>query len=347
MNLKHLVNTLVFVTAAASAITASAANIIGAGATFPYPIYAKWADTYKIQTGNNINYQSIGSGGGIKQIIAKTVDFGASDMPLTPDILGKNNLTQFPAVMGGVVPVINLPGVTAGQFKLDGKTLAEIYLGRITKWNHPAIQSLNPDIKLPNINITPVYRSDGSGTTFIFTNYLSKVSPEWKSRIGEGTAVGWKTGAGGKGNEGVAAYVQRIRYSIGYVEYAYAQQNKMVYTQLRNRDNKYVRPDINSFKAAANNANWEKTSGFDRILTDEAGADSWPITSATFIIMHRVQTNPESAKEVLKFFDWAFTNGGKMAESLDYVPLPAPVQNLVRKSWKSEIKDAKKTAIWQ
>jgi phosphate transport system substrate-binding protein len=326
---------------------ASAVNLTGAGATFPYPIYAKWADTYKTQTGTSLNYQSIGSGGGIKQIIARTVDFGASDMPLKPEELEKNGLMQFPAVMGGVVPVINVAGVAAGQLKLDGKVLADIFLGKITKWNDPALMALNVGTKLPNETITVVHRSDGSGTTFIFTNYLSKTSPEWKSAVGEGTAVSWKAGTGGKGNEGVASYVQRIKNSIGYVEYAYALQNKMTYAQLKNHDGQLVKPDDTSFKAAAANADWEKTPGFYELLTNEPGKESWPITGATFILMHKTQEKPETAKEVLKFFDWAYTNGGKMAEALDYVPMPEKVQQLVRAAWKTQVKDSKGTAIWK
>jgi len=325
----------------------AAGSITGAGATFPYPIYAKWADTYKTQTDISVNYQSIGSGGGIKQIIAKTIDFGASDMPLKPEYLKKNGLMQFPAVMGGVVPVINIPGVAAGQLKLDGKALADIFQGKITKWNHPAIRALNPGIKLPNKTIIVVHRSDGSGTTFIFTNYLSKVSPGWKSAIGEGTAVSWKTGTGGKGNEGVASYVQRIKNSIGYVEYAYALQNKMAYAQLKNHDGQFVKPNDTSFKSAAANAEWKKTSGFYELLTNEPGKESWPITGATFILMHKTQDKSESAKEVLKFFDWAYSNGGKMAEALDYVPMPEKVQQLVRTAWKEQIKDNKGKAIWK
>ncbi|MFZ1809602.1 MAG: phosphate ABC transporter substrate-binding protein PstS [Candidatus Nitrotoga sp.] len=329
------------------AVNASAINLTGAGATFPYPIYAKWADTYKTQTGINLNYQSIGSGGGIKQIIARTVDFGASDMPLKPEELEKSGLMQFPAVMGGVVPVINVAGIAAGQLKLDGKVLADIFLGKITKWNDPALMALNVGTKLPNETITVVHRSDGSGTTFIFTNYLSKVSPEWKSAVGEGTAVSWKAGTGGKGNEGVASYVQRIKNSIGYVEYAYALQNKMTYAQLKNHDGQFVKPDDTSFKAAAANADWEKAPGFYELLTNEPGKESWPITGATFILMHKTQDKPETAKEVLKFFDWAYSSGGKMAEALDYVPMPEKVQQLVRAAWKAQVKDSKGKTFWK
>lgn len=350
MNMTKLNRFLCIFSLAASVlltVDASAINLTGAGATFPYPIYAKWADAYKTQTGISLNYQSIGSGGGIKQIIAKTVDFGASDMPLKPDELEKNGLMQFPAVMGGVVPVVNLPGVATGQLKLDGKVLSNIFLGKITKWNDPAIMELNAGVKLPNETITAVHRSDGSGTTFIFTNYLSKVSPEWKSAVGEGTAVSWKAGTGGKGNEGVASYVQRIKNSIGYVEYAYALQNKMIYAQLKNHDGQFVKPDDSSFKAAAANADWEKSPGFYRLLTDESGKESWPITGATFILIHKSQEKPETAKEVLKFFDWAYINGGKMAEALDYVPMPEKIQKLVRTAWKAQVKDNKGAAIWK
>ncbi|MEW6561664.1 MAG: phosphate ABC transporter substrate-binding protein PstS [Pseudomonadota bacterium] len=327
--------------------TTLATDLTGAGATFPYPIYAKWAEAYKAQTGVGLNYQSIGSGGGIKQITAKTVDFGASDMPMKPEDLEKNGLMQFPAVMGGVVPVVNINGIEAGKLKLDAKVLGDIFLGKITKWNDPAIAALNAGVNLPDENITVVHRSDGSGTTFIFTNYLSKVNAEWKSTVGEGTAVSWKTGTGGKGNEGVASYVQRIKNSIGYVEYAYALQNKMNYVQLKNRDGQFVKPDDSTFKAAAANAHWDKAPGFYELLTDEPGKESWPITGATFILMHKAQEKPETGKEVLKFFDWAYANGGKTAEALDYVPMPEKVQQLVRAAWKAQIKDAAGKAIWK
>ena len=326
--------------------TALAANITGAGATFPYPIYAKWAEAYKAKTGTSFNYQSIGSGGGIKQILAKTVDFGASDKPLKPEELDKNGLMQFPAVMGGVVPVINLAGVTPGQIKLSGTVLADIFLGKIKKWNDPAIVALNKDAKLPDDAITVVHRSDGSGTTFIFTNYLSKVSPEWKTKVGEEASVSWPAGVGGKGNEGVAAYVKQIKGSIGYVEFAYALQSKMNHAQLQNRDGQFVQPDEVSFKAAAANANWEKAPGFYEILTDEPGKQSWPITGATFILMHKVQGKPENAAEVLKFFDWAYTHGGKMALDMDYIPMPDSVVKLVKGAWKAQIKDASGKAMW-
>jgi len=344
--LRQLIIGITTATALAYAGTSlAAAAITGAGATFPYPIYAKWAEAYKAKTGVAMNYQSIGSGGGIKQITAKTVNFGASDMPLTPEKLDKDGLIQFPTVIGGVVPVINVAGIAANKLKLDGATLASIYLGKITKWNDPAVAALNKDIKLPDDNITVVHRSDGSGTTFIFTNYLSKASPEWKSAVGEGTAVSWKAGTGGKGNEGVASYVQRLKGSIGYVEYAYALQNKMTYVQMKNRDGNYVQPSDVSFKAAAANAQWDKAPGFYEILTDEPGKDSWPISGATFILMHKMQENPDTAREVLKFFDWAYTNGGQLAADLDYVPLPENVQNLIRKAWKNQIRDTSGSSL--
>ena len=345
--LNTLVKSIGLVAALMTAGSVFATDITGAGATFPYPIYAKWAEAYKAKTGIGMNYQSIGSGGGIKQINAKTVDFGASDMPLKPEDLEKGGLMQFPAVMGGVVPVINVNGVDAGQLKLDGTVLADIYLGKITKWNDPAIVALNPGVKLADDTITVVHRSDGSGTTFIFTNYLSKVSDSWKTEVGEGTAVSWKVGTGGKGNEGVASYVQRIKNSIGYVEYAYALQNKMTYTQLKNREGQFVKPDDTSFKAAAAGADWEHAAGFYELLTNEPGKASWPITGATFILMHKSQDKPASAKEVLSFFDWAYENGGAMASSLDYVPMPEKVQKLVRASWQKEIKGSDGKAIWK
>ena len=345
--LNTLLKSIGLATALMSASAAFATDITGAGATFPYPIYAKWAEAYKANTGTKMNYQSIGSGGGIKQIIAKTVDFGASDMPLTSEALEKDGLMQFPAVMGGVVPVINVSGVEAGQLKLDGTVLADIFLGKITKWNDAAIAALNADVKLPDAVITVVHRSDGSGTTFIFTNYLSKVSDDWKKTVGEGTAVSWKAGTGGKGNEGVASYVQRIKNSIGYVEYAYALQNKMIYTQLKNRDGQFVKPDDSSFKAAAAGADWEHAVGFYELLTNEPGKASWPITGATFILMHKVQEKPEAALSVLSFFDWAYANGNEMAAALDYVPIPDKLQKLVRAAWKKEIKAADGKAIWK
>jgi len=325
--------------AASVATPALAADITGAGATFPYPIYAKWADAYKKQTGVGLNYQSIGSGGGIKQISAKTVDFGASDMPLKPEELEKSGLIQFPTVIGGAVPCVKLEGIQPGQMKLDGPTLGDIYLGKIKQWNDPAIAKLNPGLKLPATAISVVHRSDGSGTTFIWSNYLSKVSPEWKSKVGEGTAVNWPTGVGGKGNEGVAQYVQRIEGAIGYVEYAYVLQSKMAYVQVKNRDGRYISPNAASFKAAAGGADWNSAPGMYLILTDAPGADAWPIAGATFILLHKTQEKPENGKEVLKFFQWAYANGDQMAEQLDYVPMPDSVVKLIQTNWQAQVKD--------
>ena len=325
--------------AALMSSTAAAADITGAGATFPYPIYAKWADAYKKETGVGMNYQSIGSGGGIKQITAKTVDFGASDMPLRPEELDKSGLMQFPTVIGGAVPVVKIAGIEPGQLKLDGRTLGDIYLGKIEKWNDAAIAKLNPGVKLPATAISVVHRSDGSGTTFIWSNYLSKVNDEWKSKVGEGTAVNWPAGVGGKGNEGVASYVQRIEGSIGYVEYAYAKQNKMAYVVMKNKDGEYVAPSAKAFAAAAAGADWKAAPAMYLILTDAPGKASWPIAGATFILMHKAQEKPESGREVLKFFNWAYTKGDDMAEALDYVPLPDPVVRLIEANWRSQIKD--------
>jgi phosphate transport system substrate-binding protein len=317
------------------AAPAGAAEISGAGATFPYPIYAKWAEAYKAKTGMSMNYQSIGSGGGIKQINANTVDFGASDMPLKPEDLEKGDLQQFPMVMGGVVLVVNLAGVKPGELKLDGKTLAGMYLGKIANWNDPAIAALNPGTTLPDKAIATVHRSDGSGTNFIFTHYLSSVDPEFKDKVGENTSVEFPGGLGGKGNEGVAALTSRTDGAIGYVEYAYALQNKMTYTLLKNRDGTFAAPNAASFQAAASNADWSKAPGFYLLLTDQPGKESWPITGATFILMHRKQAKPEIAREVLSFFNWAYHNGGKLAEELDYVPMPAAVISAVEQSWKT------------
>jgi phosphate transport system substrate-binding protein len=331
--------------AAAAIGPAIAIDLSGAGATFPYPIYAKWADAYKKETNVGLNYQSIGSGGGIKQITAKTVDFGASDMPLKPADLEKDGLTQFPMVMGGVVPVINVPGIAAGQLKLDGKALADIYLGKITKWNDPAIAALNSGLKLPDLAIAPVYRSDGSGTTFIFTHYLSEVSPEWKDKVGENTSVQFQSGIGGKGNEGVSAMASRTVGAIGYVEYAYAKQNKLTYALLRNKDGEFVSPDSAAFRAAAANADWSKVQDFNLLLTNQPGKESWPITGATFILMHKQQSKPEVAREVINFFAWAYLNGGKLADELDYVPMPESVVKLVEQSWQ-QIKGPDGKAVW-
>jgi len=327
---------------AAAAVT----EISGAGATFPYPVYAKWAEAYNKQTGVKMNYQSIGSGGGIKQIMAKTVDFGASDAPLTVDELNKGNLLQFPMVMGGVVPVVNLPGIGAGDLKISPKVLADIYLGKIKKWNDRAITSLNPGRSLPDRRITVVHRSDGSGTTWIYTNYLSKVSPEWKSKVGNDKAVSWPVGVGGKGNEGVASYVSRIKGSIGYVEYAYALQNKMASVKLENRAGNFMDPTSDAFQAAAANADWTHAPGFYMVLTDQPGANSWPITGATFILVHKRQPRPAVAKAVLNFFDWAYANGDGMASQLDYVPMPDNVVKLVQQAWSDKIKGSDGKAIW-
>src|SRR6266849_2777950 len=331
--------------AAAIAFAAQAAEISGAGATFPYPIYAKWAEAYAAKTGLKMNYQSIGSGGGIAQIKAWTVDFGASDMPLKPEELEKAGLMQFPPVIGGEVMVVNLPGIQAGQMTLDGPTIANIYLGKITKWSDPAIAKLNPGLKLPDTAIAVVHRSDGSGTTFIFTNYLSKVSAEWKDKVSEGTAVEWPVGLGGKGNEGVAALTARTAGAIGYVEYAYALQNKMVHTKLINHDGATLQPGSNVFQAAAANADWKSAPGFYLILTDQPGKESWPITGATFILMHKKQEQPERAKEVLTFFDWAYKNGGQLAESLDYIPMPKAAVAIFEESWQ-QIKGPDGKPVW-
>ena len=326
--------------AAAFAAPASALDISGAGATFPYPIYAKWADAYKKETGSGLNYQSIGSGGGIKQIQAKTVTFGASDMPLKGEQLQKDGLVQFPTVMGGVVPVVNIEGIKSGDVVIDGPTLAKIFLGEVKAWNDPAIAKLNPNAKLPSQAIVVVHRSDGSGTTFLFTDYLSKVSPDWKSKVGANTAVEWPVGLGAKGNEGVANNVTQTKGSIGYVEYAYAKQNKMTSLNMMNKDGKAVAPTAEAFKAAAANADWEGTAGFGVILTDQSGPTSWPLAGATFILMHKQPKDPAAGAEALKFFAWAYTKGDKMAEDLDYVPMPDKVVGAIQKVWTQQIKDA-------
>jgi phosphate transport system substrate-binding protein len=331
---------------AMAAGAAGAANITGAGATFPYPIYAKWADAYRKQTGNGLNYQSIGSGGGIKQISARTVDFGASDMPLNAETLDKNGLMQFPAIMGGVVPVYNLKGVESGKLKFTGALLADIYLGKVKSWNDPAIQSLNPDAKLPAEAIVVVYRSDGSGTTFLWTNYLSKVSKAWAETVKEGTSVKFPVGQGGKGNEGVANYVRQFEGALGYVEYAYAKQNKLAVGQMKNRAGAFVAPTDDAFKAAAAGAEWAKIPGMGVVLTDQPGAQSWPVTGASFILLHKVQEKPETGREVVKFFDWAFVNGQKMADDLDYVPMPDSVVKLIQAEWKKQLRDRSGKAIY-
>ena len=324
------------------AATASAQDVTGAGASFPAPLYAKWASDYNKATGVKINYQSVGSGAGIKQIDSKTVDFGASDMPLKDEDLAKKGQLQFPTVIGGVIPVINVKGIAPGQLKLNGQVLGDIFLGKVTKWNDAALKALNPGLALPDAAISPVRRADGSGTTFIFTNYLSKVNPEWKTKVGEGTAVNWPTGAGGKGNEGVAAFVGRLPNSIGYVEYAYVKQNKMTYAMLQNAAGKFVAPDDSAFKAAAAGAEWGKS--FYQILTNQPGAESWPITGATFILMHKVQDKPAQAAATLKFFQWAYQQGDKTAADLDYVPMPAVVKTQIEKAW-GDIKDGAGKAV--
>jgi phosphate transport system substrate-binding protein len=326
--------------AAATALPAAAADISGAGATFPYPVYAKWADTYKKETKVGLNYQSIGSGGGIKQIQARTVTFGATDMPLTAQQLTKDGLIQFPTVLGGVVPVLNVAGIKPGDVTLDGPTLAKIFLTEIKTWNDPAIQKLNPNTNLPAQPIVVVHRSDGSGTTFLFTDYLSKVSPEWKSKVGASTAVEWPGGLGAKGNEGVANNVAQTRGSIGYVEYAYAKQNKMTFAKLVNKEGKVVEPTAETFMAAAANANWEGTPGFGVVLTNESGAATWPLAGATFILIHKQPRDAAAASEALKFFAWAYAKGDKMALDLDYVPMPDKVVGAIQKQWAAEIKDA-------
>jgi phosphate transport system substrate-binding protein len=325
---------------------AEAADISGAGATFPYPIYAKWAEAYKTKTGIGMNYQSIGSGGGIKQITAKTVDFGASDMPLKGEQLAKDGLAQWPMVMGGVVPVVNLQGIQPGQLKLDGATLAGIYLGKIKEWNDKAIAALNPGVNLPAKAIASVHRSDGSGTNFLFTYYLSAVNPEFKEKIGSNTSVEFPSGLGGKGNEGVAALTARTDGAIGYVEFAYALQNKMAFVQMKNHDGTFVAPEMKTFQAAAAGANWNSAPGFGVLLTDQAGKDSWPITGATFILMHKKQQDAQKAKQVIDFFSWAYRNGSQNAEQLHYVPMPEAVVDAVEQTWKKDIVGPDGKPVW-
>jgi len=349
MRLNHIVKSVAFAVFGAVTFSAAvhAAEITGAGSSFVYPGYSKWAESYKEKTGNNLNYQSIGSGGGIKQIKAKTVDFGASDMPLPIADLNESGLTQFPAIVGGVTLVVNLDGIKPGQLKLSGPVMADIYAAKITKWNDKAIADLNPGVKLPAEDITPVYRSDASGTTFVVTSYMSKVSPEFKTGIGSGTAVKWPAGIGGKGNEGVAANVQKVKGAIGYVEYAYAKENKMAFTQMKNADGVFVEPNLKTFAAASAAGDWAKTPGFGVDFTNVSGKDSWPITSASFVIVRKAQDGDGAkGKEVLKFFDWAFKNGQKQAEDLAYVPLPASVVKLVEDSWKQNVKDGSGKAVW-
>ena len=322
----------------AASTSAFAADITGAGATFPFPLYSKWADAYKKETGNGLNYQSIGSGAGIKQIQAKTVTFGASDMPLKHEQLEKDGLVQWPQAIGALVPVVNLEGIKPGELVFDGETLGNIYLGKIAKWDDPAIAKLNPKLKLPTDAITVVRRSDGSGTTFVWTDYLSKANAEWKSKVGAGTAVEWPTGVGAKGNEGVSGNVTQTKNSIGYVEYAYAKQNKMTYAAVVNKAGKTVQPTIAAFQAAAANADWSKSPGYYVILTDQPGEASWPITGATFILMHKEPADKAASSEAIKFFKWAFAKGDKIAEELDYIPMPDAVVKLIEKTWSADIK---------
>ena len=342
MNLTKIVLATAF---ALSPAAAYAIDISGAGATFPYPIYAKWADSYKKETGNGLNYQSIGSGGGIKQIKAKTVTFGASDKPMKPDDLAAAGLVQFPMVMGGVVPVINVAGIAPGQLVLDGPTLAKIFMGSITKWNDGALAKLNPGLALPATAIAVVHRSDGSGTTFNFAYYLGEVSKAWKDQVGVDASVEWPAGIGGKGNEGVANMVTQTAGSIGYVEYAFALQNKMTWTRMLNKAGKAVAPDGDSFQAAAANADWSKAPGFYLLLANQGGDNSWPITAATFILVYQKPEKPADVKVALQFFDWAYRKGTKMAQELDYVPMPPAVITQVQKSW-AAIQDAGGKPVW-
>lgn len=347
MRMKQLLATIIIGTTAAFASTATlAADITGAGSSFAYPIYAKWAEMYKKTSGNGLNYQSIGSGAGIKQIKAKTVDFGASDMPLAENELNESGLMQFPTIMGGVVAIVNLDGIAPGQLKLTGPVLADIYLGKITKWNAQEIAALNPGVKLPAEDITVVHRADGSGTSFLFTDYLSKTNADFKSKIGAGTAVKWVVGVGGKGNDGVAANVQRIKGSIGYVEWAYSKKNKLAHTQLKNRDGNFLQPDDDNFKAAAANADWAKAPGFGVVLTDQPGKAAWPITGVTYALVHKQQADGAKGKEVLNFFNYAFKSGAGAATELDYVPMPDSVTKLVEAAWKANLKDASGKAVW-
>ena len=334
----NFIKTVVAAGLVAASTSAFAADITGAGATFPFPIYSKWADAYKKETGNGLNYQSIGSGAGIKQIQAKTVTFGATDAPLKAEQLDKDGLVQWPMVMGAIVPVVNVEGVKPGELVFDGDTLAKIYLGAITRWDDPAIRKLNPKLTLPSAAIAVVRRSDGSGTTFNFTDYLSKASADWKSKVGTGTAVEWPVGVGAKGNEGVAGNITQTRNSIGYVEYAYAKQNRLSYAAMVNQAGKTVQPTVASFQAAAANADWSKAPGYYVILTNQPGDASWPITAATFILMHRTPVDKAASAEAVKFFKWAFEKGGRMAEELDYIPMPDSVVKLIEKTWTADIK---------
>jgi phosphate transport system substrate-binding protein len=335
-----------FVVGAVFAASALAADISGAGATFPYPIYAKWAEAYQKKADVKLNYQSIGSGGGIKQIQASTVTFGASDKPLTADDLAKSDLVQFPMIIGGVVPVVNLPGIKPGALTIDGATLASIYLGEITKWDDAKIKALNPGVTLPSVAIATVHRADGSGTNFLFTTYLSDVSAKFKTDVGADASVEWPNGIGGKGNEGVASMTSQTSGAIGYVEYAYAKQNKMTYVKMKNKDGSVVAPEIKAFQAAAANADWSHANGYYLVLVNQPGKDSWPITGASFILMHKAAKDPAASLTALKFFDWAYKNGGDMAAELDYVPLPKNVIELVEKTWATSIKGADGKPIW-
>jgi len=341
--MRHLIATFLL----AVSTVVSAADFTGAGATFPYPIYAKWAEAYKAATGIGLNYQSIGSGGGIRQIKAKTVDFGASDMPLKKEELDKEGLVQFPAIIGGVVPVYNLDGIESGKLKLTPDIVANIHLGKITKWNDKAITDINPGLNLPAQNITVIHRADGSGTTFVWTNFLSKANAEFAKVVSEGTAVKWPTGIGGKGNEGVAAQVQRLKGAFGYVEYAYAKKNKIPVAQLKNRDGVFVSPSDDTFKAAATGADWANAPGMYLLLTWQTGKDSWPATGASFILMHRQQADALTGRAVLKFFDWAYKNGGKMSEELEYVHMPQDVIKLVQDNWKKDFRGPDNNPIWR
>ena len=338
--MKHMRTLTVAGLLAATILPAAAMDISGAGATFPYPIYAKWADAYKKETGVGLNYQSIGSGGGIKQIEARTVTFGASDAPLKGEDLDKNGLVQFPMVMGGIVPVINLAGIKAGDLVLDGPTLANIFLGNVKTWDDPAIKKLNPSAKLPSTAIAVVHRSDGSGTTFNFAYYLAQVSPDWSSKVGFNTSVEWPVGIGAKGNEGVSNNVAQTQGSIGYVEYAYALQNKLVFTKMQNKDGKVVSPTSEAFQAAAANADWSSVPGYGVILANQPGAASWPMTAATFILIPKQPQDAAAASEALKFFSWAYAKGGKMAEELDYVPMPSKVVGSIQAMWAKSITDS-------
>ncbi len=341
-----LVSTALAITLAAFTVGAQAQQITGAGATFPAPVYAKWGEAAKAATGLELNYQAIGSGGGQNQIINRTVDFGASDAPVDVAKLEQNHLLQFPTVMGAVVPIVNLPGIEANQLKLPSELLADIYLGKIAKWNDPRLVEANRDIKLPNLPIAPVYRADGSGTTFVFTSYLSAVSPDWKAKVGASTSVKWAAGNGAKGNDGVAATVKQVRGAIGYVEYAYARQNKLTTTQLRNKAGHFVSPTMAAFTEAANAGDWKNAPNYAVSLIDTAGAEAWPIVSATFILLPKDPKDPARSANVIKFFDFAYKNGGDVAKGLDYIALPEAVQDAVRSSWRAEIKGPDGAAIW-